>query len=247
MLYELEDTSRVEDLFAGWNETLILSCLQGVMGKLYVTDLESPKSAFAFVGCFGFYAGGPDRELVRNKPNGLTILVPQSEAWARLIEEFHPSAKRFTRYAIKKNTSFDRVMLQNEIGKLPPGYELQKIDADLYDRCLENPATADFVSAFESKEKYLQVGMGMVILKNGAIVSGASSYTRYNEGIEIEVDTIASERRKHLATVACAALILRCLEEGLYPSWDAHNMNSVRLAQKLGYEFDHEYTAYEVV
>ncbi len=91
------------------------------------------------------------------------------------------------------------------------------------------------------------MGMGMVVLKNGAIVSGASSYTRYNEGIEIEVDTIASERRKHLATVACAALILRCLEEGLYPSWDAHNMNSVRLAQKLGYEFDHEYTAYEVV
>ncbi len=90
------------------------------MGKIYVTDLDQPKSALAFVGCFGFYVGEPDRELVRNKPNGLTILVPQSEAWARLIEEFHPSAKRFTRYAIKKNTSFDRVMLQNEIGKLPP-------------------------------------------------------------------------------------------------------------------------------
>ena len=33
---------------------------------------------------------------------------------------------------------------------------------------------------------------------------------------------------------------------GIYPSWDAQNMNSVRLAEKLGYEFDHEYTAYEV-
>lgn len=32
----------------------------------------------------------------------------------------------------------------------------------------------------------------------------------------------------------------------LYPSWDAQNMNSVRLAEKLGYEFDHEYVAYEV-
>ena len=32
----------------------------------------------------------------------------------------------------------------------------------------------------------------------------------------------------------------------LYPSWDAQNMNSVHLAEKLGYEFDHEYTAYEV-
>jgi hypothetical protein len=32
----------------------------------------------------------------------------------------------------------------------------------------------------------------------------------------------------------------------LYPSWDAHNMGSVHLAEKLGYEFDHEYIAYEV-
>jgi hypothetical protein len=49
-----------------------------------------------------------------------------------------------------------------------------------------------------------------------------------------------------LATIACAALILNCLEEGLYPSWDAQNLTSVHLAEKLGYELDHEYTVYEV-
>ena len=54
------------------------------------------------------------------------------------------------------------------------------------------------------------------------------------------------ERRKGLATICCSALILDCLEEGLYPSWDAQNMNSVRMAEKLGYEFSHEYAAYEV-
>jgi len=246
VLYELEDTSRVEDLFAGWNETLVRSCLQGVMGKIYVTDLESPKSAFAFVGCFGFYAGIPDREMVMRKPDGCTILVPQSREWEALIEACHPAAKKITRYAIKKDTVFDRVMLKNQLGRLPAGYELRRIDGELYDQCLEMPATEDFVSAFGSKERYLRLGRGMVILKDGRIVSGASSYTRYRGGIEIEVDTVASERRRHLATVACAALILDCLEEGLYPSWDAHNMNSVRLAQKLGYELDHEYTAYEV-
>ena len=111
---------------------------------------------------------------------------------------------------------------------------------------MEDPVTRDFVSSFEGKEQFLKIGRGFVILKDGKIVSGASSYTRYREGIEIEVDTIESERRKHLATVACSALILRCLEEGLYPSWDAQNLNSVHLAEKLGYEFDHEYTAYEV-
>ena len=83
-------------------------------------------------------------------------------------------------------------------------------------------------------------------IKDDRIVSGASSYTSYKEGIEIEVDTVPDERRKGLATIVCAALILRCLDDNLYPSWDAQNINSVHLAQKLGYEFDHEYVAYEV-
>ena len=247
MLFELEDTSKVKELFAEWEETLIFSCLQKIMGKIYVTDLQQPQSAFAFVGCFGFYAGAPDREIVMSKPDGFVIMVPQNKEWERLIEECYPSAKKVTRYAIKKDTVFDKNKLQNEIRKLPDGYELQKLEAEMYDKCLENPATADFVSAFGSKENYLQIGRGMVVLKDGQIVSGASSYTRYREGIEIEVDTIASERRKHLATIACAALILNCLEEGLYPSWDAQNINSVRLAEKLGYKFDHEYVAYEVI
>ncbi len=246
MIYELEDTKKVYSLFKGWQETLIYSCLQKVMGKVFVTDLDNPRSAYAYVGCFTFYAGEPDRELVKNKPEGFVIMTPQNEAWASLIEDCYPSANKVTRYAIKKDTKFDRESLRKYVDDLPEGYELRAIDSDLYDRCLEDPVTTDFVSSFESKEAYLEIGRGMVIIKDGRIVSGASSYTSYKEGIEIEVDTVPDERRKGLATIVCAALILRCLDDNLYPSWDAQNINSVHLAQKLGYEFDHEYVAYEV-
>lgn len=246
MVYELKDTNKVKHIFEGWEETLIYSCLQKVMGKIYVTDLESPKSAFAFVGCFGFYAGEPDRELVINKPEGFVIVTPQNEAWAKLIEECFPDSKRVIRYAIKKDTKFDTKLLKDYISMLPAGYELKKIDSDLYDRCLEDPFTADFVSSFADKEQYLELGRGVVITKGDKIVAGASSYTRYLEGIEIEVDTLHDERRKNLATIVCASLILQCLEEGLYPSWDAQNTISVHLAEKLGYEYAHEYVAYEV-
>ena len=246
MIHELDDTEKVKHLFLNWEETLIYSCLQKVMGKIYVTDIENPKSAYAFVGCFAFYAGEPNRELVRGKPDGFVIMVPQNEDWAKLMEECFADAKLITRYAIKKNTKFDVEKLQETLKRLPSGYELHKIDADIYDRCLQNAVTADFVSSFESKENYLKYGRGIVILKGDVIVAGASSYTRYLEGIEIEVDTIETERRKQLATIACAALILECLEENLYTSWDAQNMNSVHLAEKLGYEFSHEYIAYEV-
>lgn len=247
MVYELNEISdKVKAIFEGWEETLIYSCLQQVMGKVFVTDKDNPKSACAFVGCFVFYAGVPDRELVENKPDGFVIMTPSNEEWAKLIEECYPDSKKYFRYAIKKNTKFDREYLQSIIEKLPEGYSIQKIDGEIYDKCLGDPVTADFVSSFRDKADYLEKGRGVVILKDGEIVAGASSYTRYNEGIEIEVDTKLEERRKHLALIACAKLILNCLDENLYPSWDAQNMNSVRLAEKLGYEFSHEYVAYEV-
>ena len=246
MIFELEDTTKAEALFAGWDETLIWSCLQKVMGKVFVTDMDNPRSAMAFVGCFAFLGGEPDRELLLGKPDGFVIMTPQDKRWSELIEACFPDARKVTRYAIRKDTVFDRSRLAEMVSKLPEGYELKKIDIDIYDLCVQDPVTADFVSAFGSKEKYLELGRGMVILKDGKIVSGASSYTRYKEGIEIEVDTVPSERRKGLATAVCASLILACLDEGLYPSWDAHDMNSVQLSKRFGYEFDHEYTAYEV-
>lgn len=246
MIRELEDTSKAEKLFEGWNETLIYSCLQKIMGKIFVTDTDNPVSAMAFVGCFAFLAGEPDRELIVNKPDGFVIMTPQDDRWSELIEECFPDARKVMRYAIRKDTVFDKEFLTKTAAALPEGYELKKIDSGIYDQCLKDPVTADFVSAFGSKEKYLELGRGMVILKDGKIVSGASSYTRYKDGIEIEVDTAPSERRKGLASVVCSALILACLEEGLYPSWDAHDMNSVQLARKFGYELDHGYVAYEV-
>ncbi len=246
MVYELEDISKVTDLFEDWPETLITSCLQKVMGKVYVTDAERPRSALAHVGCFAFYAGEPDRELVAYKPSGFMIMTPQSDEWAALIEECWPLAKKATRYAIRKDTRFDIAALKRMAGDVPEGYKLQRIDSDIYDKCLENALTCDFVSSFESKDKYLELGRGIVMLKDGKIVSGASSYSRYREGIEIEVDTLPEERRRGFATTVCATLILDCLKEGLYPSWDAQNLDSVRLAEKLGYELEGKYTVYEV-
>ncbi len=54
-------------------------------------------------------------------------------------------------------------------------------------------------------------------------------------------------RRKGLAYICGAKLILECLDRRLYPGWDAQNKWSAALAQKLGYHIEREYTAYEVI
>lgn len=252
MIYEITNTDKAASLFGPWEETMIWSCLQGIMGKIYADDPLGPTAAMAVIGDFTFFAGKPNTELVSYKPDWCTqnfmIMVPQNEGWQDTITQFYGAkAKVISRYATKKEPEmFDKEMLERATVSLPEEYTLSMIDEQLYQRCREKAWSADLVSQFPDYDHYRKLGIGVVILKNGSIVSGASSYTRYREGIEIEIDTREEYRRKGLAYVCGAKLILECLQRNLYPSWDAHNRGSLALAEKLGYQYSHEYTAVEV-
>lgn len=65
---------------------------------------------------------------------------------------------------------FDVAKLKANLSLLPSGYELKKIDSELYDKCFENPETVDFVSAFGTKEKYLELGRGVVALLSKSVL-----------------------------------------------------------------------------
>lgn len=240
----------IKAIFENWNETLIWSCLQGIMGEIHMNSTED--AAMAILGDFEFYAGTPSEEVLRLKPKSckqdFMIMVPQNEAWAELIETcYGDKAKKVTRYAIKKEEDiFDVSKLEQAILKLPAGYELKMLEEPEYVLCQNNTWANDLVSQFKDYDIYRRLGLGVVALKDGELVAGASSYSRYNGGIEIEIDTREDQRRKGLAYACGAKLILECLKKGLYPSWDAQNKWSVALAEKLGYHFSHEYTAYEI-
>lgn len=253
MIYRLKDTEKTAALWKDWQETLIWSCMQGVMGEIYVNHLGNPNSAMAVLGDFCFLAGKPDREFVLSEAargkQGFMIMVPRDDRWAPLIEEcLGGKAKKVTRYAVKKEPDvFDREKLKEYTEGLPNGYELKMIDEALFWQCRETAWCRDFVSQYVDYALYRKYGLGAVICKDGEIVSGASSYSGYRGGIEIEIDTREDYRRKGLACACGAKLILECLERGLYPSWDAQNKDSLALAEKLGYHFDCAYRAYEVV
>lgn len=252
MIYEITDTSNVLTLFDEWEETLIWSCLQGIMGKIYADDLNKPTAAMAIIGDFTFFAGKPSIELISYKPvlctQNFMIMVPQNDYWKSLITQFYgEKAKIVSRYAIKKEPHiFDKEKLEKAVASLPKQYTLSMIDDRLYQMCKSEIWSADLVSQFSNYEKYHELGIGVVICKDNFIVSGASSYSRYREGIEIEIDTKEEYHRKGLAYVCGAKLILECLKRNLYPSWDAQNKASVALAEKLGYHYSHTYTAIEI-
>lgn len=252
MIYEIKDSRKVEAIFNSWQETMIWSCLQQTMGHLYANNVEYPTSVMAILGDFCFFAGEPNKELVMYKPEwckqDFIIMVPQTAAWETLIAEcYQKKSKKVTRYAIKKEPNvFDKDFLQNIVHSLPQGYELKMMDEELFYRCKEIEWCRDWVAQYNDYELYQKHGLGAIILKDGEPVSGASSYSGYQGGIEIEIDTKEEYRRKGLAFICGAKLILECLARNWYPSWDAQNKWSVALAEKLGYHFEHEYTAYEI-
>lgn len=247
-----EALGRVARLFDGWDETLIWSALQGLMGSVWTFGGEEPRSAIGHNGDFGFVDGEPDADLVRafdeQYDGRFYILTYRDERWAPLIAACcGERAKPVTRYAIRKEGDvFDRERLEALARALPEGVTMARIDDALYERCLALGWACDFVSQFGSAENYAEHGLGFAAVKDGEPVGGASSYIYYRGGIEIEVDTREDMRRQGIATACAARLVLSCLERGLYPSWDAANRMSVGLAEKLGYHEKGPYPAFHI-
>ena len=193
---------------------------------------------------FTFLAGRPDPSLLARAPG--PILVPRTEDWNEVIEAvFGERAVKELRYAVKKEPDvFDRQRLEQFISALPAGYTLRLIDEPLVPVLLGEAWSKDFCAAFDSPEDCCRRGVGVAAMYEGVPVAGAGSYCVYRRGIEVEIDTREDHRRRGLAAACGARLILECLDRGLYPSWDAIDLRSVALAEKLGYHRREPYTTY---
>lgn len=93
MIYKIEHTQTVAGLFEHWQETIIWSCLDRIMGSIYADNIQNPKSAMAVLGDFCFFTGVPNPELVAFKQKeaipdftpDFIIMIPQTPQWSDLI------------------------------------------------------------------------------------------------------------------------------------------------------------------
>lgn len=83
MIYQLADPGQASALLGNWTETIIWSCLQGVMGTVYADAPFAPRSAAAVLGDFCFLAGVPLPELVEQalQDRSSCILIPRDNLW----------------------------------------------------------------------------------------------------------------------------------------------------------------------
>lgn len=247
MIYKIDDYSKAKHLFNDWpfpywNEVMNQKV------QIFVDDPHNPNSAVGYLGRWVYCVGKPNKALITRKEKEWFMLFPQNKKWEKLIQECYPEAKKVTRYAIKHDANFDKEKLQRLIDALPEGYVLKKIDSKVFNLCrkVEDDDLEDLIGWCDNKKQFLEIGLGYAVIKDNKVVGGASTAYRFPKGIDIEVDVAKKHRRKGLASAASAMLILDCLERGWKPTWDAANMKSVHLSEKLGYKFDHKYHCYPI-
>lgn len=186
------------------------------------------------------------------------ILVPLSESWYRTLSE-NIGFERTIRYALAKPSPnrFNQKKLATYISRVAYDpqyisentsrrYLIKKIDEELFRSLPKKEWAKDFVSNYRDYTHFARTGLGFVIIEGatGSIISGASSFSSSNDYMELQLATDPDYEGKGYATAVAARFILECLNMNKIPCWDAANLTSMHIAQKLGYEFIEEYVAF---
>lgn len=230
------------------------SCVEGNMGRAWVDKKDNPSIAMVVVADFCFLLGYTEdmsnkvaiKELLEQFKR--KIIISCSNYGVSVIKQYFPNNhKKYSRYAMKKEPDvFQRSKLKSFIEAVEPRFHIEKIDGSNYNKVLEDEFMADCCSNYSSLEEFMQNGIGYVIIHDGEIISGASSYSYCKGSIDITIGTKEEYRQNGLALACASKLILDCLEKNIYPRWDAANLESVALAENLGYHFEKEYEVYSI-
>lgn len=151
--------------------------------------------------------------------------------WAHLDWE-KMGAERFARI----NFRFDRALFEARHGApvLPPGWSLQPLGADAF-------AMSDVVVSpnhFWKDVADLNLhGGGIAAVRDGEVGAIAFSATRFDDWLEIGIETRSAFRGQGLARAVAVAMVHKCFADGLTPVWACRkqNVGSFTLAQSLGF------------
>ncbi len=242
-------------LINGKLDVELWACVEGkMMGQAWADNKKNPSIAMVLIADFCFLLGsneegeyeGHIKQLLEQSKG--KIIVPYNNYWNLFIEKyFSNNHKKYLRYSIKKELDvFERNKLKNYINVVENEFSIVKIDETNYNKVLQDPFMSDCCSNFSSLEEFLSNGIGYIIIHEDQIISGASSYAYCKGNIDITIGTKKEFRQRGLALACASKVILDCLDKDIYPKWDAANLKSVALAEKLGYHFDKEYYVYSI-
>jgi len=146
--------------------------------------------------------------------------------------EKHNKIEEHTRvnfkFNIEKYSDF-----KNDFGR--QDYKVLRTNKEMYENMQGSVVPKYF---WKNSEQFCENGVGYSLIVENQTVSTAYSAFIHDNQLELGIETIESFRGKGCALYTCSALIDYCIEHNLEPVWSCRfeNINSYKLAQKLGFE-----------
>jgi hypothetical protein len=244
-----EDRSKIRNLFDSHTRgrAIIFSALGQGRGNVWVNYLDNPTVArlqLAMINAVTGDSNSPDAEELIRMIEPLQLVFGPNDKWVSIIKKMWGNRLGVQQRTLLSPDSLDIENLRKLRNQLPNGYKLEKMDLETIRR-VDKRRAMHIPTFFGSSENFYRMGIAYCIKYEDEVVCMASTFTPFVDEFEIQVDTSDTvHRRKGLATVASAALIIHALENGLTPHWDAANEASVHLALKLGYTNPDHWEAY---
>lgn len=220
------------------NNSALWCYFTGTMpGKTYVDNLESPSKAICVLNMSWTYIS--DDADFKWIEESLQEIIKNT--WIQVIWNIEkrpvtPLEKNEKRVVIPRFEYTQR----KEISEKPKSVELTAFNADLYEKL---PWKNFHNSVYGSRENFFNKTFGFYSLENGEICSECEAAFIANGYTEIGIITSEKKRRQGFAFAACIRTLEEINKRGLKPIWacDKENIESIKLAEKLGFINPYEY------
>ncbi len=219
--------------------------VEGQMGVAFVDDLERPTVFKIQSGPFVYFAGDASGRHAQEALDTITpdvLVMPAAPGWLEAMKQKHGK-----RLMPLERYRFSSERLSGEhveaLCRATAKYTVHRMDTMIAAQLWEQEHFRA-LACFDSPEDFAQRGLGFYATVNDLLVGAAYSQLVCSHGIEVSVYVAPQQRERGLGTLLASHLVKACLESGRDAHWDAANLESCRLAQKLGYTFSGTYQAH---
>ena len=244
------DRSPFAGMFDWCRDSMIQSYFEGRIGTGLAGGETARRWTAVRSGDFLFCAGEPEDisrliGFVKEQIGADALIIPQdADRWQAALAEGGLETGRITRYHTRlPEGGLDAAALRRITDSASGCLRLVRAGEREYKLLRDCPWENSFVSQFAGQEDFLQNGFAFCLYAGEELASASSTFGYYSGGYELQIATAPKFRRRGYAAVTGAAFLLECLSRGKRPHWDAAHQGSLRLACRLGFLPDGEYTA----
>ncbi len=242
-------------------------------GRIFVDDITDARTAFALT-VEGYFLVGDHLnqdttralkrflqekiftgEIFVNGDESMSLAV-HPDTWQQKLPDLIPD------HEIEKINRYHYICDQLNFewrDLIPEGYRLQRVNRELIeDTSITFPEALrewiDIEEMWWNLENFLSTGVSYAILKDNEVVSWCTPDCAAGDRIDIGIITHPDHRRRGLASIAVAATVEQCFNQGFRAvGWhcNAINIGSWKTAEKVGFyrkcEYDYYYYMYDPV